>query len=218
MNSSRFKYNPPKLSIEQLLYQPTATMYGSRALHVNSKDSDFDIAYSNESSDIVKLLMSTGVKPSNPSNYFTVGPESGYYAFLAKVPLAVQMDNPLERAYADILVVHTDEDLDCISSSINDLKSIPSYLLEDKATRIRLYEEALVHRGWKRLPRPADIEEDVLSERGWTSDLTPEQHIRYQRIVERQVQLRAQPITAEHLASVQTPFERYSRPWPGTRW
>ena len=149
----------PKLHIEELLGHPTATMYGSKALHVDSQTSDYDIAYSKESSYILRLLMSTGLTPTDPSEYFKVGPESGYCAFFSKVPLIGSVEEPFAR-YADILVLHTDEDLDCIRSSINDLQSIPSYLLENKRTRIDLYQKALVHRGWKTLPPSMSVIND----------------------------------------------------------
>lgn len=158
--SSEKPYIPinSELTLNQLMSYPTATMYGSRALQVNHANSDYDIAFSSESCNIVSRLMAAGVKSSDPTNYFKVGPEGGYYAFFHKVPLAIDRDNPYgKRMYADILVVHTDEDLDCISSSINDLRSIPSYLLENKGTRIDLYQKALVHRGWKRLKTPSQV-------------------------------------------------------------
>ena len=147
-----------KLTLDQLMSYPTATMYGSRALQVNHANSDYDIAFSRESSNIVSRLMAAGVRSTDPTNYFKIGPEGGYCAFFHKVPLVIDSVNPHRKMYADILVVHTDEDLDCISSSINDLRSIPSYLLENKGTRIDLYQKALVHRGWTRLEfmRPAE--------------------------------------------------------------
>lgn len=152
----------PELTLDQLMSYPTATMYGSRALQVNHVDSDYDIAFSSESSNIVSRLMAAGVMSTDPTNYFKVGPEGGYCAFFHKVPLMidrVNRANPYpEKIYADILVVHTDEDLDCISSSINDLRSIPSYLLENRDTRIYLYQKALEHRGWKRsLGTPSQV-------------------------------------------------------------
>lgn len=146
-----------ELSLDQLMSYPTATMYGSRALQVNHANSDYDIAFSSESSNIVSRLMAAEVKSTDPTNYFKVGPEGGYCAFFHKVPLVIDRVSPYKKIYADILVVHTDEDLDCISSSINDLRSIPSYLLEDKGTRIDLYQKALVHRGWKRLKPPSQV-------------------------------------------------------------
>ena len=140
-----------EVTIAQLMRYPTATMYGSRALQVNHANSDYDIAFSSESSNIVSRLMAAGIESADPTDYFKVGPEGGYRAFFPKVLLAVDRVNPYEKMYADILVVPTDEDLDCISSSINDLRVIPSYLLENKGTRIDLYQKALVHRGWKSL-------------------------------------------------------------------
>lgn len=146
-----------ELTLDQLMSYPTATMYGSRALQVNHANSDYDIAFSNESSNIVRRLMAAGVKSTAPTNYFKVGPEGGYCAFFHKVPLGIDRVNPYRKIYADILVVHTDEDLDCISSSINDLRSIPSYLLENKGARIDLYQKALVHRGWRSLRTPSQV-------------------------------------------------------------
>ena len=148
----------PKLSLDQLMSYPTATMYGSRALQVNHANSDYDIAFSSESSSIVSRLMAAGAQNTDPTNYFKVGPEGGYCAFFPKVPIVIGRDNPYEKKMdVDILVVHTDEDLDCISSAINDLRAIPSYLLENKDTRIDLYQKALVHRGWKRLSPPSQV-------------------------------------------------------------
>ena len=157
--SSERPYIPfnSELTLDQLMSYPTATMYGSRALQVSHANSDYDIAFSSESSSIVSRLMAAGIRNTNPTDYFKLGPEGGYCAFFHKVPLGFDRDNPYRKIYADILVVHTDEDLDCISSAINDLRAIPSYLLENRDTRIDLYQKALVHRGWKRLETPSQV-------------------------------------------------------------
>ena len=129
------------IDISQILKDPGAVLYGSRALGVNHQKSDYDIALSYEShKHIYSWLVSANITASSNIDYFTSVPEAGYHTFF---------QHHSSDFKADIIFVHNDEDLDVIRSSVRDLQSIPAYMLAHKTFRIEAYNRALQHRGWK---------------------------------------------------------------------
>lgn len=125
-------------------------IYGSRSLHVEAEYSDYDFAFSyEEHKRVFDILVDSHIDVSNPTGYFQSSPEAGYKAFFQYKGL-----NPIsyEKVKVDILFVHNDEDLDVIRSSVQDLQSIPQYMLRDKKFRIDAYNKALQDRGWKLNP------------------------------------------------------------------
>ena len=142
-------------------------IYGSRSLHVEAEYSDYDFAFSyEEHKRVFDILVDSHIDVSNPTGYFQSSPEAGYKAFFQYKGLDPVSN---ERVKVDILFVHNDEDLDVIRSSVQDLQSIPQYMLRDKKFRIDAYNKALQDRGWKlnpdlrnsrRDPRPTVVRRD----------------------------------------------------------
>lgn len=140
---SPFRDNPKPIDVERLLSTEGVVLYGSRALNVNRNSSDYDLAFSYESHRMIYEYLRVNNTPiSHSTFYFTSVPEAGYHTFFQYIG---------EDTKVDIIFVHNDEDLDVIRSSIQDLQSIPSYMLYDKHFRIEVYNRALQHRGWKPL-------------------------------------------------------------------
>lgn len=151
---SPFRDNPKSIDVERLLSTEGVVLYGSRALNVNGNSSDYDLAFSYESHRMVYEYLKVNNTPiSSSTSYFTSVPEAGYHTFFQYMG---------EDTKIDIIFVHNDEDLDVIRSSIQDLQSIPSYMLHDKHFRIEAYNRALQHRGWKPLVN-AQRSERILS-------------------------------------------------------
>ena len=142
-------------------------IYGSRSLHVEAEYSDYDFAFSyEEHKRVFDILVDSHSELSNPTGYFQSSPEAGYKAFFQYKGLDPVSN---EKVKVDILFVHNDEDLDVIRSSVQDLQSIPQYMLRDKKFRIDAYNKALQDRGWKvapdlrnnrRDPRPTVVRRD----------------------------------------------------------
>ena len=152
--NSEFRDNPKPIDIEGLLSTEGVVLYGSRALNVNENSSDYHLAFSYESHRRVYEYLKVNNTPiSSSTSYFTSVPEAGYHTFFQYMG---------EDTKIDIIFVHNDEDLDVIRSSIQDLQSIPSYMLHDKHFRIEAYNRALQHRGWKPLVN-AQRSERILS-------------------------------------------------------
>lgn len=151
---SPFRDNPKPIDVERLLSTEGMVLYGSRALNVNRNSSDYDLAFSYESHIMVYEYLKVNNTPiSSSTSYFTSVPEAGYHTFFQYMG---------EDTKIDIIFVHNDEDLDVIRSSIQDLQSIPSYMLHNKHFRIEAYNRALQHRGWKPLVN-AQRSERILS-------------------------------------------------------
>ena len=151
---SPFGDNPKPIDVERLVSTEGVVLYGSRALNVNRNSSDYDLAFSYESHRRVYEYLKVNNTPiSSSTSYFTSVPEAGYHTFFQYMG---------EDTKIDIIFVHNDEDLDVIRSSIQDLQSIPSYMLHDKHFRIEAYNRALQHRGWKPLVN-AQRSERILS-------------------------------------------------------
>lgn len=151
---SQYRDNPKPIDVERLLSTEGVILYGSRALNVNRNSSDYDLAFSYESHRMVYEYLKVNNTPiSSSTSYFTSVPEAGYHTFFQYIG---------EDTKIDIIFVHNDEDLDVIRSSIQDLQSIPSYMLHDKHFRIEAYNRALQHRGWKPLVN-AQRSERILS-------------------------------------------------------
>ena len=157
---SPFRDNPKPIDVERLLSTEGMVLYGSRALNVNRNSSDYDLAFSYESHRVIyEYLKVNNTSISSSTSYFTSVPEAGYHTFFQYMG---------EDTKIDIIFVHNDEDLDVIRSSIQDLQSIPSYMLHNKGFRIEAYNRALQHRGWKPLVN-AQRSERIGTERSWWS-------------------------------------------------
>ena len=133
-----------------LLLKAGGVIYGSRGLHVEDQYSDYDFAFSyEEHKSLFRILMNSDITTSIPTEYFSSVPEAGYHTFLQYEGLD-SVSN--KKVKVDVIFVHNDEDLDVIRASVQDLQSIPQYMLRDKKFRINAYNKALQHRGWKVAP------------------------------------------------------------------
>ena len=139
-------------------------IYGSRSLHVEDEYSDYDFAFSyEEHKRVFDILVDSRIDVSNPTGYFQSSPEAGYKAFFQYKGLDPVSN---EEVKVDILFVHNDEDLDAIRASVQDLQSIPQYMLRDKKFRIDAYNKALQDRGWKLNPDLRTTERDSRTAHG----------------------------------------------------
>ena len=146
-------------------------IYGSRSLHVEAEYSDYDFAFSyEEHKRVFDILVDSHIDVSNPTGYFQSSPEAGYKAFFQYKGLDPVSN---ERVKVDILFVHNDEDLDVIRSSVQDLQSIPQYMLRDKKFRIDAYNKALQDRGWKLNPDLRNNRRDSRTAHGIRGDRGP---------------------------------------------
>lgn len=146
-------------------------IYGSRSLHVEAEYSDYDFAFSyEEHKRVFDILVDSHIAVSNPTGYFQSSPEAGYKAFFQYKGLDPVSN---EKVKVDILFVHNDEDLDVIRSSVQDLQSIPQYMLRDKKFRIDAYNKALQDRGWKLNPDLRNNRRDSRTAHGIRGDRGP---------------------------------------------
>ena len=146
-------------------------IYGSRSLHVEAEYSDYDFAFSyEEHKRVFDILVDSHIDVSNPTGYFQSSPEAGYKAFFQYKGLDPVSN---ERVKVDILFVYNDEDLDVIRSSVQDLQSIPQYMLRDKKFRIDAYNKALQDRGWKLNPDLRNNRRDPRTAQGIRWDSGP---------------------------------------------
>ena len=146
-------------------------IYGSRSLHVEAEYSDYDFAFSyEEHKRVFDILVDSHIDVSDPTGYFQSSPEAGYKAFFQYKGLDPVSN---ERVKVDILFVHNDEDLDVIRSSVQDLQSIPQYMLRDKKFRIDAYNKALQDRGWKLNPNLRTTGRDSRTAQGIRGDRGP---------------------------------------------
>ena len=137
--------NPDTLPLH-LLLEANGVIYGSRGLHIENQYSDYDLAFSCEQhKELYTRLINDRLPSFSPTEYFQSTPEAGYRIFFQHKLRDHEAD---KKVKVDILFVHTDEDLDVIRSSMQDLLSIPQYMLQDKSFRINAYNKALQHRGW----------------------------------------------------------------------
>lgn len=163
--------------VNQLLKEPGAVLYGSRALGINYQNSDYDIALSYEShKHIYSWLLSANIIASTNIDYFTSVPEAGYHTFF---------QHHTNDFKTDIIFVHNDEDLDVIRSSVRDLQSIPTYMLANKPFRIEAYNRALQHRGWKPAPHSRDLFRENEPRRAVSQQQIPPDILRRQVELER---------------------------------
>lgn len=119
-------------------------LFGSKAFDLPNTN-DYDYAITKDIYDKYEELFTKIEKDYDPTSYFPQGPEHGFFKTYLKIKI--------KDSYYDILIVYNEDDLDVIRNSVYDLQQCPPYLLDNKETRIRLYERALTEYGWERLRR-----------------------------------------------------------------
>ena len=145
--SDGIAYTDPDPIPLHILLEANGVMYGSRGLHIEKPNSDYDFAFSyEEHKSLFYTLLHSNIPKSDSTAYFSSVPEAGYHTFFQYKALDFITK---EEVKVDILFLHNDEDLDVIRASVQDLQSIPQYMLFDKKFRIIAYNKALQNRGWK---------------------------------------------------------------------
>lgn len=163
-------YTDPDPITLRILLEANGVMYGSRGLHIENRTSDYDFAFScEEHKSLFHTLIRLNIPKSDSTSYFSSVPEAGYHTFFQYKAL----DLSGEEVKVDILFLHNDEDLDVIRASVQDLQSIPQYMLFDKKFRIIAYNKALQNRGWKEFKMPRV--DGISSIRGRSARIVAEQ-------------------------------------------
>lgn len=107
-------------------------LIGSRALGVDTENSDWDVA-----------ILAKNFPIINRINLATVDMEN----YVSALPLR---NSSLYRGKGiDILVYDDEEDFHVVKLAINDIEMVPSYLLKNKDARVSMYTKALLHYGFK---------------------------------------------------------------------
>jgi len=129
--------NYPSFTPETLVFLG-AVAFGSRALNVHTKHSDYDFA----------ILRSTYDKFTEGKDRFNAVPIKDYFKVVPPYGNNTLIKaNILNKNY-DILLIEHKEHLDIIRKSVQDLKN-SSYNLHNKQRRIAMYELALLQNGFK---------------------------------------------------------------------
>ena len=129
--------NYPSFTPETLKFLG-AVAFGSRALGVHDKYSDYDFAILRNTYE--KFTEHNDNFPELPlDNYFKVMPPNGNNTLIKC--------NVKDKQY-DLLLVEHQEHLDIIKKSVEDIKHLP-YKYTNKQDRIRAYERALLSNGFK---------------------------------------------------------------------
>lgn len=118
---------------EKLLELESSILIGSRGLGVGTEKSDYDIAVlkSEVPSGLLDNLTKLKIK-----NYSKILPLN---------------NTELHRSGGiDVLVYEDISQISVVKNAMNDIKRVPKYLLEDKYTRVLLFESALDHYGFTR--------------------------------------------------------------------
>lgn len=135
-----YAYTNPPISIAALRFSG-AVEFGSRALGVASKYSDYDFAILRAN---FNNLFENNMPDEFPiKNYFRVIPPKGNNTLAHKVKTD-------DNNYVDLLVLEHQEHLDMLKNAINSIKYNPKYSpwMYDKVKRIRIFEDALSDAGF----------------------------------------------------------------------
>jgi len=144
------KILPAFLTIDYLL-QLGGILIGSRAFDIETVfTSDFDIViteriYKNYSRLFTDDMKNTAV---DLKEYFNViPPMSNDILIKTWLPYKGGSDNSKEYS-CDIIIYKNESDVEKIKIIMEELKQIPSYLLQEKDLRVRLFQESLLHYGF----------------------------------------------------------------------
>jgi len=155
------------ITIEELQEHPDVVMFGSHALGVSDKASDYDFA-----------LTSKTFSKLKQENRIPIGSYVDISAYLQSLPSNASsvlyntgIENKDRYIYSvDFLILEDTSDVDTVSKAINALRKYPKEVLLDKGNRITLYNEQLVKYGF--LPRKNIARKTYLAYSEAFSDLT----------------------------------------------
>ena len=124
----------------KLLVSNGSVLIGSRRLKVENKDSDVDIAISQENFQKIKKENLISLEKYDIINYFN-------YLPLGNNTL-LRTNNPIEKQKFDILIFENQEEVDFLEEVMKAMSKIPKIILEKKFLRITMTEILLSLR-WK---------------------------------------------------------------------
>lgn len=126
---------------------------GSMALGVQTKNSDYDVYMTaNSYALLFKHSITNNINAIDSKNYNAIKPRDGYCKIIYKFKTA-------DNHYCDILVLEYESDLTIIKLAMNDLATIPKYLMKDKPFRIAAFQNALLHYGF--IVNPTESKQSV---------------------------------------------------------
>ena len=144
------KVLPAFLSISYLL-QIGGILIGSRAFDIETVfTSDFDIVITDHIYKTYSRLFTDDMKNTafDLKEYFNVLPPMSN-DILIKTWLPYKGGNDNSKQYScDIIIYKKESDVEKIKIIMEELKQIPSYLLQEKDLRVRLFQESLLHYGF----------------------------------------------------------------------
>jgi predicted nucleotidyltransferase len=140
------------MNLKKLIGFKDGILIGSRALQVARPDSDFDIVVKEDDMpDMEELSKKYELYFTNDYNERVV-PLGNHSLLRINVT-----ENKKTIANVDLIVIDRDKDYEAYKNAINTLKALPQFLLTDKETRIKLFEESLIHFGLIRTEDKDDI-------------------------------------------------------------
>ena len=116
----------------KLLVSNGSVLIGSRRLKVENKDSDVDIAISQENFQKIKKENLISLEKYDIINYFN-------YLPLGNNTL-LRTNNPIEKQKFDILIFENQEEVDFLEEVMKAMSKIPKIILEKKFLRITMTE------------------------------------------------------------------------------
>jgi len=140
------------MELQELLDIPH-TLIGSRALGINTEESDYDLVI--HINDLPRYLLDRVINIDlSLARYFNLLPKHGNGHILRGFTGASG------NSKVDIIALESQEDINIIKQSLEDLKQCPYYMLKNKQTRINLFETALKNYGFT---EPVQTELDKIS-------------------------------------------------------
>ena len=131
-------------------------LIGSRGLNVNKPDADYDFCVKKENLNEELLLVFNSGCDFDIKRYFKYLPLSNAW-LIPKIELE-DLEYNEYRGYpvADVIIFEDDKDFNIIQKVKDELIKLPSYYLEDKYTRVHLFEMGLKHYGFIKDPDSFD--------------------------------------------------------------
>ena len=134
------------MTLEELEQLKDVILIGSRGLNVNGPDADYDFCVKKENLNEELLGIFNSGCNFDIKKYFKYLPLGNAW-LMPKISLELK-----GYPVADIIVFENDKDFDIIQKVKDELMRLPSYYLEDKKTRVSLFEMGLKHYGFVKDP------------------------------------------------------------------
>ena len=123
--------------VKKLLDLPNSVMIGSRGLGLpNWNDTDIAVLGSELPEEFLNF------QKFDLTNYFRTVPMGNNLLMKLQEPIGDMFGSTIS---IDVLIFDSQEGIDAIHAAMNDMYSIPKYMLYNKIDRVRMYEQALQH-------------------------------------------------------------------------